>query len=77
MKQKRELYSWAKVALRFWTLRNKVQNESDSNLACHRLGVDLAHVDSGIVPLDTVDHQSPAVVPVVFDSHPREVCIGR
>ncbi len=42
-------------------------------LACHGFRVDLAHVNAGVVSLDAVDHQGPAVVAVVLHRHARVV----
>ncbi len=44
-----------------------------SYLTRHRLRVNLAHVDAGVVPLHAVDPQRPAVVAVVLNVHPRVV----
>ena len=43
------------------------------HLAGHRLRVDLAHVDPGVVPLHVVQPERPAVVAVVLDAHPGVV----
>jgi len=42
-------------------------------LACHGFRVDLTHVNAGVVSLDAVDHQGPAVVAVVLHRHARVV----
>jgi len=45
----------------------------ETDLTGHGFRVDLAHVDSGVVPLHGVDVEGPAVVAVVLHHHARVV----
>ena len=47
--------------------------QTNTNLAGHGFGVDLAHVNARIVSLHGVDQEGPAVVAVVLHRHPRVV----
>ena len=46
---------------------------SAAYLTSHWFCVDLAHVQSRVISLHTVNHQGPAVVPIVFHCHPRVI----